>query len=698
MKKTKVRSIIVSVFFVLSFVVFICFLFKVQVIDKDKHTRNTVKSYSITVNAARGEILDRNGSPLVTNRQGNSIVFNYAYFPKEQEERDKIIISLIKLFEENNREYINNLPIVLNSDGSYSYAEERDDDIKWLKSSEMLNLNSYATAENCMAALVERYKLENYSKEDAIKIASVCVEMKKLGFSNSVVYTFAEDVPTELVAVVMENSAFYKGVENSIVPYREYTDGTVAPHILGRVSGISAKTYAAEQEKLKEALKKAEKEKKSDEEIAAIKRNAYLMTDDYGSSGLEASFESYLRGKRGVKTVSTDSEGNVSENYSVKPRQGDTVITTIDTNLQVIAQNALKRNVDSLSGELASVAGAAVVVMDVNSGEVLACATYPSYDNSTWKENYSTWAKAINSPLWNRALMSTYEPGSTFKPCTAIAALQEKAINESFTWKCTGLYPYLDHTFSCAYHTAHGVMNVTHAIDKSCNCFFYETSRKVGIEKIDEWATSFGLGQKTGVELSEAEGILAGPEYRESQGGIWRPGDTLQAAIGQSDHQFTIMQLCNYCATIANGGTRYVPHFVKSILSYDYTDTVFEKQPEVAAKLNISDKNLKLVREGMYLVANEGFCKRAFSSLPVKAAAKTGTSEIKKVINGKTIEGNNGFLISYAPYDNPEIAMAIVVETADSGSLCSSIAADIYQYYFSKKELKGVQNYSELLS
>ena len=166
MKKTKVRSIIVSVFFVLSFVVFICFLFKVQVIDKDKHTRNTVKSYSITVNAARGEILDRNGSPLVTNRQGNSIVFNYAYFPKDQEERDKIIISLIKLFEENNREYINNLPIVLNSDGSYSYAEERDDDIKWLKSSEMLNLNSYATAENCMTALVERYKLENYSKED----------------------------------------------------------------------------------------------------------------------------------------------------------------------------------------------------------------------------------------------------------------------------------------------------------------------------------------------------------------------------------------------------------------------------------------------------------------------------------------------------------------------------------------------------
>ncbi len=694
----KIRTIILSFVFLFAFLFFVCVLFKIQVIDKDDSTKNTVMSYALNVDAARGEILDRNGSPLVTNRQGNSITFNYAYFPTDQIERDKIILSLIKLFESNNQEYVDNLPIYLNSNGSFAFEKERDSDIEWLKSSDMLDLNNYATADNCMTALVERYSLQDYSKSDALKIASVCVEMKKIGFSKSIPYTFAEDVPTDLVAIVMENGALYKGVENTIVPYREYTDGTVAPHILGRVSAITAEKYEAEQENLEKKIEEAEEKRASDDEIASIKRNAYTYNDEYGNSGLEAGLESYFRGKRGVKVVSTDSEGNVTEKYTVTPTQGNTVVTTLDTQLQKIAQEACKNRIESLDVESRLLAAAAVVVMDVNSGDILACATYPSYDNTTWRENYSTWAKDINSPLWNRALMSTYEPGSTFKPMVAVAALEEKTIDDSFTWKCTGIYPYLDHTFSCANHTAHGTQNVTGAINKSCNCFFYETSRMLGIEKIDRWATAFGLGQKTGVEVAEAQGILAGIEYRESQGGVWRPGDTLQAAIGQSDNQFTLIQLCNYCATIANGGTRYVPRFVKSIMSYDCSKTVLEKEPEVAATLDISKHTLDLVRQGMYLVGTEGFCKNAFAGLPVKAAAKTGTSEVKKVVDGETIEGNNGFLISYAPYENPEIAVAIVVETADTGSLTAPIAADIYDYYFSQKELQSVQQYSQLLS
>lgn len=700
MKNKKRRPLILNIIIVAVFVIFSIALFKIQIIDKDKYKNNTVSMSTVIVDASRGEILDRNGSPLVTNRQGNSIVFNAAFFPSSQKERNEIISSLIKLFEKNSQPYINNLPIELAADGTFAYIKDRDSDIAWLKSKDMLDLNDYATAENCVDALIKRYELSEYSKAEALKIASVCVEMKRTTFSTSYPYTFAADVPTELVAIVMENRNVYKGVENSVVAYREYTDGTIAPHILGRVSGIHADAYKTEQEKLKEALAEAEKRGASEEEKDTLKRNAYRINDEYGNSGLEGALETYLRGERGVKIVSTDSLGSVTEDYTIMPKQGNTVITTISKDLQIVAQNSLKRRIDSLrvSTNL-PYAAAAVIVMNVNTGEILACATYPSYDNSTWDENYSTWAADEAAPLYNRALRSTYEPGSTFKPCMAIAGLEEGVINGSTIWHCNGAYTHFsDHTFYCANHVAHGTVNPVTAINKSCNAFFYETGRLLGIDRMNKWATAFGFGQKTGVELSESQGILAGKEYRESQGGIWQPGDTVQAAIGQSDNQFTLIQLCNYAATIANGGTRYVPHFVKSIRSYDYADVIVEKEPVVANKIDISSSTLSMVKEGMYLVGTEGFCKTAFANLPVTAAAKTGTSEVARIYNGQRITGNNGFLISYAPADKPEIAVAIVVETANTGSMTAVVAADIYDYYFSAKQLGTIQQHNQLLS
>jgi len=701
------RSRILSALMVLVLLAFAGTLLKVQVVKAEDYQKSTVTAYTVTVEAARGEILDRNGGSLVTNKQGNSLVFNYAYFPTDLKERDELILALIELCDKYGQDHIDNLPIYIKSDGTFAFVEDEDDEdiedyIEWLKSAEMLNLNSYATADNCMTALVKRYELEDYTPEEARNIAAVCVEMKKLGFSTSSPYTFAEDVSMDLVAVIMENGSFYKGVENLIVPYREYEDGTIAPHIIGRTAKISAEQYKADKESTAAAVAKAEDEGASEEEIAAIKRNSYTMNDTVGSGGLEAAMESYLRGTRGQKTVYVDSEGNATEEYTVAPKQGNTIITTIDPGLQKVAQQALENRVTTLAVETdlpAGAAAAAVVVQNVNTGEILACATYPSYDNSTWDENYDTWvADKIGSPLWNRATMSTYEPGSTFKPCVAVAGLEEGIIDKDFTWECDGYYRYFsDVEFGCANRQAHGEVNVTEAINKSCNCFFYETGRLLGIDKIDKWATAFGLGSKTGVEIQEAQGILAGKEYRESQGGTWHPGDTVQAAIGQSDHQFTILQMANYCATIANGGTRYIPHFVKAVMSYDYKETVLLKEPTVAQELGISKTNLKMVQEGMYKVANEGFCKSAFAGLPVKAAAKTGTSEVKKIYDGVLVEGNNGFLITYAPYDDPEIAIALVVETANTGSMTATIAADIYQYYFSEKPLKSVQQYNTFL-
>ena len=700
MKVQKRRSMILLGIVIFVFVFFVGALFKIQIIDKDESAKNTVSYYTTTVDAARGEILDRNGSPLVSNRQGNSVVFNAAYFPSEKAERDKIIYALIKLFEKNGQEYYDTLPITLDENGKPVFIEDMESDIAWLKSSEMLDLNSYATAENCMTALIKRYELEEYSLSDARKIASVCAAMKRASFSTSYPYTFAEDVPTELISIILENGSLYKGVENQIVPYREYTDGTLAPHILGRVSKISAEKYKAEKEKTDKALEKAEAEDASDVEIAAIKRNSYRMNDEYGSGGLESAFESYLRGTRGEKLVSTDSDGNVKEEYTVDPKQGNIVITTIDAPLQKVTQKALAKCIRGLNvNTQLPVAAGAVVVENVNTGEILACATYPSYDNDTWAENYSEWASdEIGSPLWNRATVSTYEPGSTFKPCMAVAALEEGVITRNTTWDCNGYYTYFsDIEFHCAGRTAHGVVNVETAIQKSCNCFFFDAGRQLGIEKMNKWATAFGFGQKTGVEIPEAQGILAGREYREAQGGVWLPGDTVQAAIGQSDNQFTLLQMCNYCSTIANGGTRYVAHLVRAVMSPDYSKTIIDNEPKVAAQLNISQPTIDMVQRGMYLVATQGSVKDAFVDLPIKVAAKTGTSQVKKIYNGHKVEGNNGFLITYAPFDNPEIAIAVVIETANAGSKTASIASDIYKYYFSEKPLIETQKYNTLL-
>ena len=658
----------------------------------------TLGAYTTSVDAARGDILDRNGSMLVTCRLGNDVTFNATAFPKEQEKRNEIIISLIQLCDANGVEYIDNLPIkVSKKTGKYVFKNKDENAayLKWLKSKDVLNLNEYATAENCMDALIKRYDLSAYSKEDARSLASVQVEMLRNTFNTSYPYTFAEDVPTDLITIIMENKNFYRGVENTAENYRVYDDGMFAPHILGRVSGITAEKYEEKQKELEEALDKAS----GKQEIDELNRNAYTISDIYGSSGIELAMEDQLRGKRGTKTVTIDQDGNAQSTFTTLPEQGNAVILTLDKNLQKVAQEALKKRVDSLNISAARKCAAAVVVEDVHTGEILACATYPTYDNNEWKEKYSEWAQDETAPLWNSAVMSTYEPGSTFKPCTAIGALEEGIIDDKFKWNCTGAYTYYsDHTFYCAHHTAHGSNNVTDAINVSCNCFFYETGRKMGIELIDEWATKFGLGQKTGVEIPEATGHVSSPEERKAAGGTWYAGDVITTAIGESDNQFTLLQLANYVSTIANGGTRYTPHFIRAIKTADFKTTLQQTQPEVAQTLDISDHTLKLVREGMLKVGTIGFCRSAFADLPVKAAAKTGTSDVVKLIDGKKVEGNNGFLISYAPYEDPEIAVAVVVETADSGSLTAVVAADIYDYYFSPKENDATaQPYGELL-
>lgn len=666
-----------AVFIGIIICVFSVFIFRLgyfQIVKGSEYSKvgESVASQKIVVKAARGEILDRNGVALISNRQGNAIVFYGSDFPQYSKEaeiqkiRNDEILALINLFEKNNGKWIDPLPLELNGAGQISFKDDSKKEQSVFKGKDMLNLNSYATAENCMDALIDRYSLADYDKIDALKIASVCYGMLKNTFNTANSYTFADDVSDKLVSIIKENSEKFPGVDVEIVTYREYTDPTLAPHIIGLVGNISAEEYAE-------------------------KSDTYSMTDIIGKSGIELAMEDELRGKDGYKTVFTDSNGNTTTEYTKDPAQGNSIILTIDSKIQKVAQNALKKCLKELESEIIGTPPAgSVVVLDVNSSDVLAAATYPGYNLKTYAEDYESLSKNPAAPLWNRAFLSTYAPGSTMKPSVALAALSENVITSKDTVFCNMVYEYSDLKLKCT--GAHGSVNVVSAINYSCNCFFYEMGRLMGIDMMNKYREMFGFGTKTGIEIEEASGIIDSPSYRQSIGQIWYPGFTLQSAIGNAGDVVTPIQLANYCSMIANGGTRYKRTLLKSIKSYDYSSTVWENSPVVDYKTKISKKNYDLVREGMYLVGTSGFCADVFKNLPVKAAAKTGTSQVERVVNNERVIATNGFLITFAPYKNPQIAIAVALEGATSGASVAPVARDIYSYYFKSQS----ENTSEL--
>ncbi len=640
-------------------------LFFIQVIKGDYYASVGTGTIAkkVDIDASRGEILDATGTPLVFNKQTTRIVFDASYFPAadENETRADIIIKLVHFLESKKEKWVDDLPIELNKKGEYVFAKDRETDIAYLKSDKYLDLNDYATAANCMDALKQMYGLEKYSAADARKIASVRYGMVIGAFSVQNPYVFAEEVTDETAAYIEENKAVFRGVGAEATTLRKYKDGTLCPHILGITGPITA-------EELEDGDNK----------------DIYKLTDSIGKNGIEKMCEDYLKGKRGEKTVYSTSSGEVSSVITTEPEQGNTVTLTIDAGLQKTAQNALAKKVDKLIAAGHTKAAGAVVAIDVNSGAVLCAGTYPSYDNKTYTKNYDKLAKDASAPLWDRALMSGYAPGSTFKPCVAIAGLEEGVINDSTTFYCDKKYKMNGLTLKCLGY--HGSENVSQAINDSCNIFFYNVGNKLGINKIDKYATMFGLGQATGIELPEATGTLAGIAEREAAGGEWYIGDTVQAAIGQSDNVFSPLQLANYCATLANGGTRYEAHIIKSVTSYDNTKTLVDKtEPKVAYKMSINAQNLRAVKSGMEAVGGPGgFCWDAYKNLPVRCAAKTGTAQVKEKVNGYYRTYDNGVLITYAPADNPQIAIAQVIERADSGSSTAEVSAALIKYYFEK--------------
>ncbi len=654
-----------------------------QIVHGDEYLEqaNRTSVFSVRMDAARGEILDRNGEPLAVNKTAYKVVFERAYMTRGTE--NDTIHTLIQLMQSRGEAWVDELPILLNENGEYVFLEDKEKEIAELKGKDFLNLNSYATADLCIKKLVERYECdtEKYSPKEVRDILSVRYSMTRNAFSVPNPYTFAQGVSRDTVAIIEENSQSLPGVNTQITTIREYPNGAIAPHLIGSIGVISQEEY--------------------DE----LKDKGYAYNDRLGKNGIEGAFESQLRGTAGKQVIETTRTGSVaSATVTQEPVPGNTIFTTLDSKLQQAANASLEKNVKAAqaAGKATSkekdgedcVAGS-VVVLDVKDFSILAAATYPSYDlaqSSSDRDYYVSLLNDAGRPMFNRAFNGAFTPGSVFKPMVAAAALQEGIIHPNTSVLCTGRYEYFAPSYRPKCLGVHGNVTLNRAIAKSCNVYFYEVGRLLGIQNIDSYAKSFGLGVKTGIELGENEGSLASPEARTNAGGIWNPGDVIQAAIGQSDNTFTPLQLATYCATIANNGTRLQPHLVQKVTNYNQDQVLSEKKPEepvVVEEVPVSLENLKLVQAGMRAVCSSEGTGRSFANYGVAVAAKTGTAEIPG-------HSDNVTFIGYAPYDNPEIAVAVVLEYGSRGTYSMAVARDIFDAYFFDKSVDPAEESAAL--
>ena len=675
------RLIAAGVFLLIIIAALCVRLFQFQIIEGKSYLAQTAAGYQTQVNvtASRGEIYDRSGQPLVTNRMGFSITFERPYI--EEGTLNSTILTMTRLLTEQGETWNASLPIELDGSGEARFTADSDSAAASLRS--RLELNSYATAQNCFDAMLEQYDiadLEGLTKEEQLTIAAVRYEMQVREFTNANPFVFARDVSMDTVSRVTENQDELPGVKVGRESIRQYNSGTLAPHIIGQVGPIYAEEYAELSEK------------------------GYKLNDQVGKDGIEKLMEDQLRGTDGIKTISRNADGTVSdEKVTEEPVAGNSVLLTIDAKLQQAAQEALKTIVTELQqtqpvGKGGDCTGGAAVVVDVNSGAVLACATYPGYDINSFNKDFTALSEDADKPLMNRALNGTYQPGSTMKPSVALGALQDGVITPTSTVTCNRVYRYWESVgFTPTCLSSHGSLTVTQAIQHSCNIFFYDVGRRLTITRMNYYARQLGLGVKTGIELNESAGILAGKEYSDSIGATWTDGNTVQAAIGQLDNSFTPIQLAMYAATIANGGTRYQAHLIQSVESYDFTKTIVEEQVNVLNEVTVDEQWFDVVKQGMYMVCNEpgGTIYRHFGSYPIKIAAKTGTSE-----TGQAGRSNHSLMMSFAPYDDPEIAVSVVLEhgavsTWDSNARVAKMIYDAY--YATDEAYESRENTEELL-
>ena len=637
-----------------------------------------------TVEAARGDILDRYGRVLVSNRVTYQVALNTDAMEKN---RNDILLALIRIARDAGVEWEDALPITAQppfrytTDTPFQYPTTDEEGspttsltrlgrlavkMKWIDdpTADGAQGAPLPTAEELLEKMRESFQLE-LEGADMRAVAGVLYELYYRSMVNSwPPYVFAEGVDIDFISKVKEQGL--SGVEIEAATVRTYNT-EYAAHLLGRVGAIENW----------DAYK--------DLDLDGDGTPDYEMDDTVGKEGAELAFESYLRGTAGVREVERNTSGKVvSEKWTTAPQPGDNVVLTIDIDLQKQVEDILSQAIPQLASE--DTEGAACVVMDVNRAEVLASASYPSYHLATYSADLAENSADPLKPFLNRAFQGVYAPGSTFKMVTAVAGLESGIIEPDTEIMDTGVYTYYqDDGPQCwywrQYRRKHGLVNVSEALEVSCNVFFFDVGRRVGIQGLQEFAAKFGLGEPTGIELYEETGVMAGPEYTQSMGQTWYEGSTLSVAIGQESSQFTPLQLANYIATLVNGGTRYSAHLLKEVKSSDFSQVLYTYEPEVLDSIDIQPENLDAVKAGMLaLTTGKGSLARYFQDLPVQVGAKTGSAQV----NAET--ESNAVFVCFAPYDDPQIAISLVVEKGGSGSTLASIAADILRYYFSAEE------------
>ncbi len=632
-------------------------LYDAQILHGSENRARSISSNATSevVPASRGIITDRNGKVLVSNRLAYTLVFDRSGFTDDASLNDAIL-RLIRLCQETGTAWNDTLPIA--QTGSFlRYTNDRSE--SFAQYLEKNKLTATAAGRQLIAEMRALYHVdESLSEKDARLVIGVRYELHSRDS-----YTFAEDVSSEVLSLITDGR--YEGVSIRTASARVYNT-TLAAHILGTIGPIWQEEWSSNEKT----------------GYVGYADKGYSMNDLVGKDGVEKAFEEYLRGTDGRRLITTDEDGKLTgELYTREPQPGGTVALTLDIDLQADVERALAQTITGMIDEDSNERGGAAAVVSVGSGEVLALASYPTYDLSTFNEDYEDLVADERLPMFNRATQGTYAPGSTFKMCTAVAALESGIITPSSIIQDRGIYTYYrDPQPMCWVYrqggSTHGRINVTQAITVSCNYFFYEVGRLTGIRTLDSYASQFGLGQSTGIEIGDSSGVLASPEWADSHNQEWTDGQTITAAIGQSYNLFTPLQLANYIATLVGGGEHYQAHLLKNVKEYDNSRLLYVYDDEPLNTVEMSGSTVEAVTKGMHELTVSGGVAFAFRDCVVSAGAKTGSAQV-----GTDIA--NGVFVAYAPYEDPEIAVAIVIEKGGSGAALATAAVEIINSWFS---------------
>ena len=669
-KNNRIRYNIITILVYLIGIVLLAQLFNLQIIHgaEYRETSNVRLTRESVLKADRGNIKDNTGTLLAGVEAQNTIVL-YKTKVSNQILNDTIL-RLINLLSQNGDKYVDNFLMDVNP---YRFKlTEEESQKKWKKAN---NINADATAEETFNYFKNKYEITTDNVEDARKIMAIRYEISYQGYSNTKSIQIAQNISRNTLLEIKERNSDFPGVEITEEPKRVYPLGNTASHIIGRIGRIE------------------EEELKGNEDT-------YDQNDIIGKSGIEYVFEEFLKGKNGVKQIDMDVEGTITNEYIAKEAvAGNDVILTIDSKLQATAEQALKNNIERIAngafGKASPADAGVAVVLNVKTGEVLAMASNPDYDPSAFVNGIdeNTWNYYINGdtkPLENKAISAMYSPGSTYKMVTALAGLETGAITTTDKIRDTGIYRKYNSSWKCWKISGHGYLDVSNAIERSCNYFFYELGDRVGIDTLAKYSYYLGLGHKTGIELKgEIPGVLASNEIAKQENRVWNPGETISAAIGQSYNTFTPIQMAKYVAMVANRGKKLDVTIVKSIIRPDgseiprneYESKVSEKlglTPDNTEEMSFNEANIQAILEGMRGVTSEsgGTAYSTFRDFDIEVGGKTGSAQTG--VEGKT----NAWFVGFAPFDNPEIAIVVFVRNGGSGGYTAEVARDIIAQYF----------------